>query len=145
MSAPENEAGKAAGHAAQDQPVSAPDPMRGFRGVMAVALVLEFIVVLLALPVLAKLGDGLATWQGVLIGVLALAMLLLCGMLGRPWALSAAIVLQVVMVACWFAVPALGILGLVFLAIWLILWWMRRDVLRRMAEGRLTSQRPAER
>lgn len=114
-------------------PASPPDPMRGFRGVMAVALVLEFIVVLLALPVLAKLGEGLATWQGVLVGVLALAMLLLCGMLGRPWALSAAIVLQVVMVACWLAVPALGILGLVFLAIWLILSWMRRDVLRRMA------------
>jgi len=123
-------------------PGGLPDPMRGFRGVMAVALVLEIIVVLLALPVLAKLGDGVATWQGVLVGVLALAMLLLCGTLGRPWALSAAIALQVVMVACWFAVPALGILGLVFLAIWLILWWMRRDVLRRMAEGRLAGQRP---
>lgn len=117
-----------------------PDPMRSFAGVMAATLLLEVIVVLLALPVLARLGDGLATWQGVLVGALALALLLTCGVLRKPWARWVAAGLQVVMIACWFAVPALGILGLVFGLVWVVLLWMRHDVARRMAEGRLPSQ-----
>ena len=54
------------------------DPLRSFRGVIAAVLVLEGVVVLLALPVVAKLGAGLATWQGVLVGALALALFLAC-------------------------------------------------------------------
>lgn len=116
------------------------DPMRSFVGVMAATLLLEVIVVLLAMPVIAKLGDGLATWQGVLVGVLALLLLLTCAVLRRPWGRWVAAGLQLVMVGCWFAVPALGILGLVFGLVWVTLLWMRHDVSRRMAEGRLPSQ-----
>jgi Protein of unknown function (DUF4233) len=116
------------------------DPMKSFASVMALTLVLEVIVVLLALPVVAKLGDGLATWQGVLVGALALALLLTCAFLRRPWGRWVAAGLQVVMIACWFAMVALGILGLVFGLVWAILLWMRHDVARRMAEGRLPSQ-----
>ena len=89
----------------------APDPLRSFRGVITAVLILEGIVVLLALPVVAKLGDGLATWQGVLVGALALALFLACGVAGRPWAIRLALALQVIMVACWFAMTALGVLG----------------------------------
>ncbi len=120
------------------------DPMRSFVGVMAATLVLEVIVVLLALPVLAKLGDGLATWQGVLVGALAFALLVTCAFLRRPWGKWVAVGLQVVMVACWFAVVALGVLGLVFGLVWAVLLWMRHDVARRMAEGRLPSQQPEQ-
>jgi uncharacterized membrane protein len=116
------------------------DPMKSFVGVMAATLILEVIVVLLAMPVLAKLGDGLATWQGLLVGALALALLLTCAFLRRPWGKWVAAGLQVVMIACWFAVVALGILGLVFGLVWTGLLWMRWDVARRMAEGRLPSQ-----
>jgi hypothetical protein len=116
------------------------DPMKSFASVMALTLVLEVVVVLLALPVVAKLGDGLATWQGVLVGALALALLLTCGFLRRPWGKWVAAGLQVVMIACWFAMVALGVLGLVFGLVWAILLWMRHDVARRMAEGRLPSQ-----
>ena len=116
------------------------DPMRSFVGVMAATLVLEFVVVLLALPVVAKLGDGLATWQGVLVGALALALLVTCAFLRRPWGRWLAAGLQVVMIACWFAVVALGVLGLVFGLVWAVLLWMRHDVAKRMAEGRLPSQ-----
>lgn len=116
------------------------DPMRGFVGVMSAALLLEVIVVLLALPVVAKLGSGLATWQGVLVGVLAAALLATFFFLRRPWGKWVAAGLQVVMIACWFAVTALGILGLVFGLVWALLLWMRHDVARRMAEGRLPSQ-----
>jgi uncharacterized protein DUF4233 len=118
------------------------DPMRSFVGVMSATLVLEVIVVLLALPVVAKLGDGIGTWQGVLIGVLALALVVTCVFLRRPWGRWVAAGLQLVMIACWFAVVALGVLGLVFGLVWVVLLWMRHDVARRMAEGRLPSQQP---
>jgi hypothetical protein len=114
--------------------------MRSFVGVMSATLILEVIVVLLALPVVAKLGDGLATWQGVLVGALALVLLVTCAFLKRPWGRWVAAGLQLVMIACWFAVVALGILGLVFGLVWAVLLWMRHDVATRMAEGRLPSQ-----
>jgi len=117
-----------------------PDPMLSFAGVMAATLLLEVIVVLLAMPVIAKLGDGLATWQGLLVGALALALLATCAFLRRPWGKWVAAGLQVVMIACWFAVVALGVLGLVFGLVWAVLLWMRWDVAKRMAEGRLPSQ-----
>ena len=119
---------------------SRPDPMKGFVGVMSATLLLEVIVVLLALPVVAKLGDGLATWQGVLVGVLALLLLGTFAFLRRPWGRWVAAGLQVVMLACWFAMTALGVLGLIFGLVWAILLWMRHDVAKRMAEGRLPSQ-----
>jgi len=116
------------------------DPLRSFVGVMSGTLLLEVIVVLLAMPVLAKLGEGLATWQGVLVGGLALALLLTCAVVRRPWGMALAVTLQLVMIACWFAVPALGVLGLVFGLVWAGLLWMRWDVARRLAQGRLPSQ-----
>jgi hypothetical protein len=116
------------------------DPMRSFVGVMSATLILEVIVVLLALPVVAKLEGGLGTWQGVLVGALALALLVTCAFLRRPWGRWVAAGLQVVMIACWFAVVALGVLGLVFGLVWAVLLWMRHDVAKRMAEGRLPSQ-----
>jgi Protein of unknown function (DUF4233) len=120
--------------------MTAPDPLRSFRGVVVATLVLEAIVVLLALPVVAKLGEGLATWQGILVGAVALALLMACGAAGRPWGIGLAAGLQVVMIACWLAVPALGVLGVVFGLVWAVLLWMRHDVAKRMAEGRLPSQ-----
>jgi uncharacterized protein DUF4233 len=116
--------------------------MRSFVGIMSGTLMLEVIVVLLAMPVLAKLGEGLATWQGVLVGGLAFALLVTCAVVRRPWGVGLAVALQLVMIACWFAVPALGILGLVFGLVWAGLLWMRWDVSRRMAQGRLPSQSP---
>jgi hypothetical protein len=86
----------------------------------------------------------MATWQGVLVVALAVALLLTCAVLRRPWGIWAAVGVQIVMIVCWVAVPALGILGLVFGLVWAILLWMRRDVAKRMAEGRLPSQQSTE-
>ncbi|HEV2783855.1 MAG TPA: DUF4233 domain-containing protein [Actinophytocola sp.] len=120
--------------------MSAPDPLRSFRGVVLATLILEGVVMLLALPVVAKLGGGLATWQGVLVGGLALVLFLACGVAGRPWVVAAALGLHVVMIASWFAVSAVGVLGVIFGLVWGCLWWLRHDVARRMAEGRLPGQ-----
>ncbi len=120
------------------------DPMRSFTGVMAATLLLEMIVVLLSIPVVARLGSGMATWQGVLVGVLALALLAACAVLRRPWGIAVAAGLQAVMIVCWVALPALGVVGLVFGLVWAILLWMRWDVSKRMAQGRLPSQQSTE-
>jgi hypothetical protein len=117
--------------------------MKGLRGVFAALLVLEAIVVGLALLVLPKFGAG-ATPLGVsLIGGLAVAMVVASGLQRRPWGLGLALALQVATIACGLLVPALGIMGLVFAAVWGAVLLMRRDVRRRMERGELPAQRAA--
>ncbi|MFP5022205.1 DUF4233 domain-containing protein [Pseudonocardia phyllosphaerae] len=112
------------------------DPMKGARGIFAATLIIEAIAVLLALLVV----DGSPVGFGVVLA-LALAMIVLSGLQRRPWGLTAAVVLQVLLVVAGFVfVPALGILGIVFVVVWGVLLWMRREVARRMAAGTLPSQ-----
>jgi Protein of unknown function (DUF4233) len=120
-----------------------PDPLKGLREVYAALLVLEAIVVGLALLVLPKFGAG-ATPVGVaLIGGLAVAMVVAAGLQRRPWGLGLALALQVAGVACGLLVPALGVMGLVFAAVWGGVLLMRRDVLGKMRRGELPAQRAA--
>jgi hypothetical protein len=109
------------------------DPWRGLRGVMAGTLVLEAIVVALALPVVAKVGGGMSTVGGWIVGGLTIAMLLAAFQQRRPWGLWLALALQAVMIACVVVVPALGALGVVFALVWAYILWLRRDVARRLA------------
>ncbi|KRQ27229.1 hypothetical protein BKG82_04720 [Mycobacteroides chelonae] len=119
------------------------DPWRGFRGVMAGTLILETIVVLLAVPVVKMVGGGLSPLSLIyLIGV-AVAMILLSGMQGRPWALQANLALQVVLVAGFFVHAAIGFVGLLFLGVWLLIWYMRNQVRDRQGRGELPGQRGA--
>ena len=117
-----------------------PDPWRGFRGVMAATLILESIVVLLTLLVLTKIGNnGGPVGVGVVL-LLAVAMIVTCRYLSRPWAFGFALALQLVMIACGFLTFALGALGVVFGLVWFALLMMRRDVAAKMARGELPSQ-----
>ncbi|MFI5560523.1 DUF4233 domain-containing protein [Amycolatopsis japonica] len=118
----------------------AKDPMKSFRGVMAGSLIMEGITVALALPVVAKLGGGVGSLTGWSVIVIAVALIVLCGFLKKPWAVPAVLVLQVALIAFFVAQPAVAILGVIFLGIWLWLLWLRRDVARRMAAGTLPSQ-----
>lgn len=115
--------------------MSAParDPWKGLRGIMAGTLVLEFVTVALALPVVARLGDGLSSAAGWTVGTLAVLMLAAAFVQRRPWGLAVALALQVVMIACWPLVPALGALGVVFALVWGYLLWLRRSLLRHLA------------
>ncbi|WP_018685195.1 DUF4233 domain-containing protein [Actinokineospora enzanensis] len=122
--------------------MTAPDPMRGFRGVMSAMLCLEAIVVLLALLVVAKSDGGLATWQGWSVGVFAVVLIAACAFVSRPWGMGLALVLQVVSLLGFFVVTALGVVGVLFGLAWAWMLWARNDVRKRMAEGRLTSQQP---
>lgn len=119
---------------------SGPDPWRGFRGVMAATLILEAIVVLLGIPVVAQVGGGVtAVSGGYLIG-LAVVMVVLAGMQSRPWALWVNLGLQVVVVAGIFIHPALGFVGGLFGAVWLLIWYLRTEVLRKQRAGLLPGQ-----
>ncbi len=120
---------------AGEQPAPVPDPLRSFRGVAVAVLTLEGIVVLLALPLVAKLGGGVATGQGLLVGALAVALFLACGVAGRPWGIWVALALQAALIASWVAVPALGIVGVIFGLVWLCLLWFRHQVARHIARS----------
>ena len=120
-----------------------PDPTKGLRGVFAALLVLEAIVVGLALLVLPKFGTGATPLGVTLIAGVAVAMIVAAGLQRRPWGLGLALALQVAVVACGLLVPALGVMGLVFAAVWGGILLMRRDVLRRMERGELPAQQAA--
>ena len=123
----------------QDPPPAPVDPMKGFRGVMSAMFVLEAIVVLLALLVVAK-DDTISTGQGWFVGLIALAMVLSCVLVARPWITWVIAGLHVALLACFLFLPTLGIVGVLFAAAWGWMFWARNDVRRRMAEGTLRSQ-----
>src|SRR6185312_2299910 len=91
-----------------------PDPWKSFRGVMAGTLILEAIVVLLALPVVSFSRGGLGVASaGYLIG-LAVVLILLSGLQGRPWALWVNLAMQLFVVAGAFVHVTVGFIGVVF-------------------------------
>jgi hypothetical protein len=126
--------------AAEPVPTPAVDPMKGFRGVMAGTLVLEAIVVALSLLVVGKLDGGLASWVGILVGVVIVVLIVLCAFLRRSWAVPVVVATQVALLASFPGSTAVGIVGVLFTLIWGYLLWLRWDVARRMAAGRLPSQ-----
>jgi hypothetical protein len=107
------------------------DPLRGLRGIFTGVLIMEAIVVGLAVFVVDRLGGGLGGPAGWYTGALALAMAVAAGVQGFSWGLGLALALQVAMVAGWFAHPALGGLGLLFVLVWGYLLYVRQAVTRR--------------
>nr|WP_112275794.1 DUF4233 domain-containing protein [Lentzea terrae] len=107
---------------------------------MAGTLILEVIVVALALPVIAKLHGGVGTLVGwVAFGFIAV-FIAMCAFVRRPWAIPAVVGLHVLLIATWILLPALGVIGVIFGLVWTYMLWLRKDLLKRMAEGRLPSQ-----
>lgn len=120
--------------------MTAPDPWKSFRGIMAATLILEIIVVLLALPVVATVGGGLnPASTGYLLGFVAL-LVVLAGLQGRSWAIWANLAVQLVLVAGYVFYPAIGFMGVLFLVVWGVIAYLRAEVLRRQRQGRLPGQ-----
>ena len=88
-----------------------PDPWKSFRGVMAGTLILEAIVVLLALPVVATADGGLTAVSRHLPDRLAVVLVLLAGVQGRPWAIWVNLGIQLVLIAGWVVTAAVGFIG----------------------------------
>lgn len=116
------------------------DPWKGLRGVMAGTLVLEFIVFALALPVIWKFGSSATSIGFIVVAVLAVLMLLAAFVQRKQWGLPIALVLQIAVTGCYVVDPAVGIMGLLFVAVWGYILYLRRDVATRMREGRLADQ-----
>ncbi|HET7901337.1 MAG TPA: DUF4233 domain-containing protein [Candidatus Nanopelagicales bacterium] len=81
-------------------------------------LLLEAIVVALAIPVALVLYDGGARAAWVL-GILALLLLLGSGYARRPRGVAVGSALQLLVILAGVVVPALALLGLIFLGVWL--------------------------
>ncbi|MFC8180628.1 DUF4233 domain-containing protein [Rhodococcus sp. NPDC057297] len=117
------------------------DPWKGFRGVCAGTLILEMIVILLALPVVATVGGGLTWFSTLYIVGLAVLMILASGMQRRPQGMQINLALQVLVILGVFIHLSIGIVGLIFAAVWAYLLYLRRDITRRIERGMLYGQR----
>ena len=97
------------------------------RRLLSSVLVFEAIVLILAMPVaitIQHVPHGVAGGVG---GGLALAAIVLAGLVGRArWALVAGTILQVLIIAAGFEVAALYVLGVIFAAFWFTGIWMAR-------------------
>lgn len=124
--------------------MSAPDPWKSFRGVMAGTLILEAIVVLLALPVVGAVGGGLTPFALAYLIGLAVVLVLLTALQGRPWAIWLDLAVQLVPIAGFLVYPGVGFVGLLFAGVWALIAYLRAEVLRRQQRGMLPGQLPPE-
>lgn len=118
----------------------APDPWKSFRGVMAGTLILEAIVVLLALPVVGAVGGGLTPITLTYLIGLAVVLVLLTAVQGRPWAIWLDLAVQLVPIAGFVVYPGVGFIGLLFAGVWALIAYLRAEVLRRQQRGTLPGQ-----
>jgi Protein of unknown function (DUF4233) len=101
------------------------------RRLCATVLFMEAIVIGLAIPVAIVLEHAHGGLAGGLGGGLAVCAVVLAGFVGRPgrgWALPAATVLQVLVIAAGIVVPAMYVLGVIFAALWVTGIWLARHL-----------------
>ena len=99
------------------------------RRLCATVLIFEVVVIWLAIPVAITSRHAKPVQAGVAGGVLAVAALVIAGLVGRPgqgWALVGGTVLQVAVIATGVVVPAMYGLGVIFGALWLTAIWLGR-------------------
>lgn len=103
------------------------------RGMCAAILCLEAIVLGLTTPVLVTIADvSLGVSLAVGLG-LALACLLLAGMLRREWAYAAGWIVQVAALALGFVIPLMFVLGGIFALLWGLADYLGRRIERERA------------
>jgi len=99
------------------------------RRLCATVLIFEVVVIGLAIPVAITIGHARPAQAGLVGGVLAVAALVIAGLVGRPgqgWTLVGGTVLQVAVIATGIVVPAMYGLGVIFGALWLTAIWLGR-------------------
>jgi Protein of unknown function (DUF4233) len=119
------------------------DPWRSFRGIMAAALILEAIVVLLALPVVSAGENGLTALSGTFLIGMAVLLVLMSGVQGRPGIIWVNLGVQAVFVAGALIHGAIGFIGVVFAGVWALMIYLRSEVKRRQDRGQLPFQQAA--
>ena len=101
---------------------------RATRGALAALLGLEAVVTLLVPRALAFSDAGLGLTRTLLLVSLALVMIAAAGLVRRPWGIGVGGVLQVLFVLIGVWLPAMLIVGLIFLAVWVRVLFLRRDL-----------------
>jgi hypothetical protein len=99
------------------------------RRLCATVLVMEAIIIGLAIPVAITIWHSAPRTAGLAGGTLAIAAVLLAGVVGRPGrgaALVAGCVLQALVIAAGVLVPAMYALGAIFAGFWVLAIWMGR-------------------
>lgn len=89
-------------------------------------LVCEAIVIMLAIPVAVSIAHADAVPTAVVGGGLAMACLLLIGLLRYRWAYIAATIVQLLAIATGVVVSTMFFLGALFGALWLTAIWLGR-------------------
>jgi len=99
------------------------------RRLCATVLVFEVVVIGLAIPVAITIAHARPVQAGVTGVVLAVAALVIAGLVGRPgqgWALAGGTVLQAAVIATGAVVPVMYGLGVIFGGLWLTAIWLGR-------------------
>lgn len=95
---------------------------------LATVLSCEAIVLALAIPVAVAVQDVDGAVAGLVCGGLAVACVVMAGLLRFRWSLVAGAVLQLLIIAAGFMVPTMFILGVLFAALWLTAIWLGHKV-----------------
>ncbi|MEY1675923.1 DUF4233 domain-containing protein [Gordonia sp. ABKF26] len=120
------------------------DPWKGLRGVMAGTMILEVIVMILAFPIVWRLGDGLTWLSGGYLTVVVIAMIVAAGMQARPYAINLDLGLQIVVIAGGVFHWSIAVVGVVFGSVWLYIRYIKGDVEKRVERGMLPGQEPID-
>ena len=102
---------------------------KGIRQLCGTVLAMEAVVIGLSIPVAIVLEHVRHGQAGGVGGGLAVAALLLSGLVGRPrmpWAIWAGTALQAMVIAAGVVVPAMYALGVIFAALWVTGIWLAR-------------------
>jgi hypothetical protein len=75
---------------------------------------------------------------------LSVILVLLTGLQGRPWAIWLDLAVQLVLIAGFLLYPGVGVIGLIFAAVWALIAYLRAEVLRRQRRGLLPGQQPPQ-
>ncbi len=94
------------------------------RRLCAVVLTLQAVVTALSIPVAISVAHADGTRAGIVGGVLAVAGLIIAGLLRWRWAYVAGSVLQVLVIATGFVVTTMFFLGVIFAALWATAIWL---------------------
>lgn len=98
------------------------------RRLCATLLALQAVVTALSIPVAIAVMHVSAAMAGFVGGGLAVAGLVIAGLLRYRWAYIAGSILQILVIATGFMVPTMFILGIIFAALWISVIWMARRV-----------------
>jgi Protein of unknown function (DUF4233) len=100
---------------------------RATRGALAAVLCLEALVVLLV-PRAIAFTTGLGTTRTVILVALAVLLVLVAGLLRRPWGIAVGSGMQVLFTATGILIPTMFVVGVIFALIWGRLLVLRHEV-----------------